>query len=426
MVLKPGSEAQARAVFERWELDFAVIGTLTDTGRMVLKKDGLLAADLPLKALVDAAPLYDRPYVSAPPRPPLEPHSYPDMPVGEGLRKLISNPALASKRWIWEQYDHMVMGDTIGRPGGDAAVVRVHGTQKALAMTTDCNPHYCAADPYAGGAQAVAEAWRNLSAVGAEPLACTNNLNFGNPQRPEIMGQLVGCIEGMADACRALAFPIVSGNVSLYNETNGEAILPTPVIGGIGLLADLEHRVDVALRRPTLALMLVGGDAEAPGWLGQSLFARLAMQRSGDAPPPVDLEAERRAGALVRRLIGDGRVTACHDVSDGGVIVCVVEMMLAGGQGASLNTPPSLGTGAGLLNGWLFGEDQGRYVVATGTPEQVQELAAAAGVAAQLIGVSGGDRLTVDGREIISTAELRVLNELWLPRYMGVAAGGGG
>ncbi|MEQ9200081.1 MAG: AIR synthase-related protein, partial [Rhodospirillales bacterium] len=222
--------------------------------------------------------------------------------------------------------------------------------------------------------------------------------------------------------CKALSFPIVSGNVSLYNETNDEAILPTPVIGGVGLLRNLERRVDIGLRQPTLALLLVGGDPEATGWLGQSLFARLIMQRDDDAPPPVDLIAERRTGDLIRRLINDGAVAACHDISEGGVITCIVEMMLAGGQGASITTPPTL-DGLPAINGWLFGEDQGRYIVATDAPHQVQEQAAAAAVAAQPIGVSGGDRLTVDGTEIISTAELRVLNEVWLPRYMGATGG---
>ncbi|MEZ5668779.1 MAG: phosphoribosylformylglycinamidine synthase subunit PurL [Alphaproteobacteria bacterium] len=425
IVLKPGREAEAQAIFARWELDFAVIGTLTDTGRLVLRKDGATAADLPLHPLVEAAPVYDRPFVEAEPRPPLEVDAAADLPLEEVLRTLVGSPDLSSRRWIWEQYDHMVMGDTVGRPGGDAAVVRVHGTVKALALTTDCNPHYCAGDPYGGAMQAVAEAWRNLCAVGAQPLAATNNLNFGNPQRPEIMGQIVGCIRGMAEACRTLDFPIVSGNVSLYNETNGEAILPTPVIGGVGLLADLHRRAEIALRRPSQSLLLVGGDLDAPGWLGQSLFARLVLKRDGNRPPPVNLMSERRAGTLVRRLIGEGMVGASHDVSDGGVLVAVVEMMLAGGQGASLNTPGHIGSGRAATNAWLFGEDQGRYVIATDSPGLVQEQAAAAGVAAQVIGISGGDRLTVDGRAIISTAELRVLNELWLPRYMGTAQQGG-
>src|SRR6185437_5434562 len=229
-------------IFRKWELDFAVIGEITDSGRMVLEWRGETVADIPLGPLADDAPLYDRPHVPTPPRPPLGPVAG-DSDIGEDLVRLMGSPDLASRRWIWEQYDHMVGADTVQRPGGDAAVVRVHGTDKALAITCDVTPRYCHADPVEGGKQAIAEAYRNLCAVGATPLATTDCMNFGNPQRPEIMGQFVGCIEGMAEACKALDFPIVSGNVSLYNETKNEdgtggAILPTPAIGGVGLLQD--------------------------------------------------------------------------------------------------------------------------------------------------------------------------------------------
>ncbi|MEE8270388.1 MAG: phosphoribosylformylglycinamidine synthase subunit PurL, partial [Alphaproteobacteria bacterium] len=411
MVLKPGAEAAARAIFEKWELDFAVIGRVTDTGRLVLRIGGATAADIPVRPLVGSAPDYDRPWVPSPARPAV---AAADAPLPDEPERVLSTmlacPDLASKRWIWEQYDSTVMADTIAGPGGDAAVVRVHGTAKALAITTDCTPRYCAADPRAGGAQAVAEAWRNLTAVGARPLAVTDNLNFGNPEKPAIMGQLVGCIEGIAAACRALDFPVVSGNVSLYNETDGQAILPTPVIGGVGLLDDAGGHAGLAFVAAGETILLVG---ETAGHLGASLYLREIHGREDGPPPPVDLGAERRNGDYVRRLIGDGRVTACHDVSDGGLYVAVAEMAMAGGLGADLTVPPDAD-----LAGWLFGEDQGRYVVTAADPEPVLSRAGQAGVAVAAVGRTGGDSLTLNRQNAISVAGMRQTNEGWLPNHM--------
>src|SRR4051794_4431719 len=319
MVLKPGREGEAEAIFRKWELDFAVIGEVTDTGHMVLEFNGETVADLPLDPLADEAPLYERPYAI-----PKAPEPLTDIPessdIAADLLKLMGSPALASRRWVWEQYDQSVGGDTVQRPGGDAAVVRVHGSKKALAITTDCTPRYCYADPYEGGKQAVAEAYRNLCAVGAKPLAITNCLNFGNPQRPEIMGQFVGCIEGIAEACRALDFPVVSGNVSLYNETKNEegsslAILPTPAIGGVGLLEDWEKSATVALQAEGEYLILIG---HSDSHVGQSLWLEVCHGRREGAPPPVNLAAERRAGECIRQLIADGLVTAASHFSGGG------------------------------------------------------------------------------------------------------------
>ncbi|MDJ0982353.1 MAG: phosphoribosylformylglycinamidine synthase subunit PurL, partial [Kiloniellales bacterium] len=251
MVLKPGREELAREIFRKWDLDFAVVGHLTDTGRMVIREAGAVVGELPIDPLAEASPEYDRPWTRTETRQRIEPAAVeaPLKPL-EALKRLLGSPDLASKRWVWEQYDHMVMADTLRRPGGDAAVVRVHGSRRGLAVTTDCTPRYCLADPFEGGKQAVAEAYRNLTAAGARPLAATNNLNFGNPERPEIMGQLVGAVQGMGEACRALDMPIVSGNVSLYNETQGQAILPTPVIGGLGVLEDCAKAPDIALKAP--------------------------------------------------------------------------------------------------------------------------------------------------------------------------------
>src|SRR5688572_23086735 len=294
MVLKPEKEKEAEAIFRKWGLDFAVVGETTDTKRFIVRHGGDVMADLPIKELGDEAPEYTRPYSEPKKLPVLDANSIPcPNPILKALAQLVGSPDLCSKRWIWEQYDHLILGNTVQRPGGDAAVVRVGDGPKALAMTTDVNPRYCEADPFEGGKQAVAEAWRNLTAVGATPLAVTDNLNFGNPERPEVMGQLVGCIRGIGEACRALDFPVVSGNVSLYNETNGVSILPTPTIGGVGVLADVSKHATIAFKAEGEAILLIG---ETQGWLGQSSYLATICGREEGAPPPVDLSVERRNG----------------------------------------------------------------------------------------------------------------------------------
>src|SRR5467141_2291467 len=373
MILRLGSEAEVAHIFAKWELDFAVIGRVTETGRLVLRTNGAIAADIPVEPLVNGGPVYERPWRRRDPEPEIDLASLPDRdPVG-CLQSLLASPTLASKRWIWEQYDHLVMGSTIKRPGGDAAVVRVSPDGKALALATDCTPRYCRADPVRGGAQAVAESWRNLVAVGAEPLAVTDNMNFGNPERPEIMGEFVGVIEGMREACLALDYPVVSGNVSFYNETNGSAILPTPVIGGVGLIADATEAVDLALKRAGDALILIG---ETAGHLGCSLYLREIEGSEAGPPPPVDLAAERRNGDFVRGEIHAGHIAACHDLSDGGLLVAIAEMAMAGGRGVYLEPLP-----ADLpRQAYLFGEDQARYLIETLDRDSVLEAARAAGV----------------------------------------------
>jgi len=418
MVLKPGREDDARKIFEKWELDFAVVGHLTDSGHMVLKHKGKIVADLPIDPLALASPEYDRPWVKTPTPAALDANDVPapNDPMA-ALETLIGTPALSSKRWIWEQYDHMVMGDTlgIGRPGGaDAALVRVHGTKKALAATSDCTPRYCKADPVEGGKQVVAEAWRNITATGATPLAITDNMNFGNPEKPEIMGQFVGCIDGMRDACNALDFPVVSGNVSLYNETNGQAILPTPTIGAVGLLEDHEKAVGIGFVNEGDAIVVIG---DTQGHLGQSLYLRELQNREDGPPPPVDLEIERRNGDLVRDLILSSLVSACHDIADGGLLVTAAEMAMGGGIGAEIDVAP----GSVPAHAWLFGEDQARYLVATADPDAVIAKAMAAGVSAAKIGVTGGDTLKLSSGESAALATLKNKNEGWLPDFMGAA-----
>ena len=416
MVLAPGREAEAEAIFRKWGLDFAIIGHTTDTLRFVVKHKGVVEADLPIKELGDEAPEYYRPHVDAAPRPVIAAGDVPDnVSLADALEQLIGSPDLCSKRWIWEQYDHLIQGNTVQKPGGDAAVVRVDEGPKALALTTDVTPRYCEADPFEGGKQAVAEAWRNLTAVGADPIAVTDNLNFGNPEKPDIMGQFIGCVKGIGAACEALDFPVVSGNVSLYNETNGQAILPTPTIGGVGLIPDLDATMTLAFKESGEPLYLVG---KTQGWLGASIYLDLVHGCEEGAPPPVDLVAEKRNGDFVRQLIRDGLVTAVHDVSDGGLLVAIAEMAMAGDMGATLDKPASIPAHA-----FWFGEDQARYVVTAvhGQGADLVRRAEAAGVPLLKLGKTGGDRLVLPGERSIFVETLRDRHESWLPIYMGAS-----
>jgi phosphoribosylformylglycinamidine synthase subunit PurL len=415
MVLKPGREAEAEAIFRKWGLDFAVIGRTTDTGRMIVRHKGAVEADLPVDKLANSAPLYQRPWVATvPPRVILPEWVTAPNSIFGALQTMMGSPHLCSRRWIWEQYDHMVMGDTVQRPGGDAAVVRVHGTIKGLAMTCDVTPRYVAADPRMGAKQAVAESWRNLIAVGADPLAITDNMNFGNPERPEIMGQFVGAIEGMREACEALKYPVVSGNVSLYNETNGIAIPPTPAIGGVGLIPELDKMASLALRAEGNLLVVIGRE---DGHLGQSLYQLILTGKVEGAPPPVDLADEIKAGNLVRTLIRESKVGAVHDVSDGGLLVAVAEMSLAGGIGVQLFPYE----GKLPAHAAWFGEDQGRYVVEA-SPELAEEIIERArllALPARVVGRVGGTALKLKGDALLTLGDLRAGHEAWLPHYMG-------
>ncbi len=416
MVLDPARRADAEAVFRKWGLDFAVIGRTTDTLRFVVRHGGALKADLPIKELGDQAPLYDRPHLPTPQRPILEAASIvPPMADRDALLALLATPDGCSKRWVWEQYDHLIGGNSVGRPGGDAALVRVGDGPKGLALTTDVTQRYCEADPREGGKQAVAEAWRNITATGALPRAVTDNLNFGNPEKPEVMGQLVGCIAGIGEACRALDFPIVSGNVSLYNESAGRGILPTPSIGAVGVIADVTLAATPALKRAGEAIFLFGRTA---GWLGQSLYLRDVCGREEGAPPPVDLGFERAVGDFVRALILAGRVSAVHDLADGGLAVALAEMALAGRLGATVTVPDGIPSHA-----WLFGEDQARYLVTAAETEAdaIQRGADVAGVACLRIGTTGGDALALGGEAPIPLADLRRAHEDWLPGFMAGA-----
>lgn len=358
MVLRPEKIDLAQQIFKKWELDCTVIGTLTDTKRLVISHKGKIEVDVPLSCLADTAPEYNRPWVPSPTRPVFSggEETLSHDTVLSMTNALLGHPNIQTKEWIWEQYDSTVMGDTLATPGGDAGIVRVHGTKKALAATTDCTPRYCYADPVLGGVLAVTQAYRNLSAVGAQPLAITNNLNFGNPEKPEIMGQLAGCVQGMGQACRALAFPVISGNVSLYNETDGRAILPTPVIGGVGILRDYTRHLSSFVKEAGFSLVLLG--SQGPGWLGCSLWQQVCTtDTTVYAPPPVDLVLEKHLSETIRTLAQNGLVSACHDVGEGGLLIALIEMLGHSGLGLTLTFP--------LTAGALFGEDMGRYILAT-------------------------------------------------------------
>ena len=416
MILKPEKEEMARKIFEKWELSFANIGKITDTGNIVLRMHGKVYADMPVAPISTDAPVLNRPYTKTPARPAVKLEKRDAKELGKDLRTLLSCPDLASKRWIWEQYDHMVMNDTVIRPGGDAGLVRVHGTNKALAVTTDCTPRYCHADPVEGGKQAVAESWRNLTCVGAKPLAITNCLNFGNPQKPEIMGQIVGALEGMREACIALDYPVVSGNVSLYNETasgaNVSAVQPTPAIGGVGILTDLTRRTGNHFTAAGQHILLIGTTA---GHMGASLYLREVLGREEGPPPTVDLVAESENGGFVRDCIQSGRIAACHDCSDGGLLVALAEMCLPKRIGAEIAFPEGVSPAS-----FSFGEDQARYLLAV-PAEHTQTLIEEAKerkIPTLLLGKTGGDALIVEGLLRESVAELHKLNESWLPDYM--------
>jgi len=420
MVLKPEKEKEAEAIFRKWGLDFAVVGETTDSKRFIVRYGGEEMANLPINELGDEAPEYNRPFVEPKKSPVLDPKSIPFAgSIGTALEKLIASPDLCSKRWVWEQYDHVILNNTLQRPGGDAAVIRIDDGPKALALTSDVTPRYCEADPFEGGKQAVAEAWRNLTAVGARPLAVTDNLNFGNPERPEIMGQFVYCVRGISEACKALDFPVVSGNVSLYNETQGRAVLPTPTIGGVGVLDDLAKMATLAFKAEGETILLIG---ETKGWLGQSAFLATVLGREEGAPPPMDLAIEKRNGDFVRKLIAAGSVTAVHDLSDGGLLVALAEMAMAGRIGARLDSPPA----AIPAHAFWFGEDQGRYV-ATAKPAEVPKItadAASAGVPMKVLGKTDRRQLTVPGCDPILVSSLHALHEGWLPGYMAAGTAG--
>ncbi|MCO6052132.1 phosphoribosylformylglycinamidine synthase subunit PurL [Mesorhizobium sp. RP14(2022)] len=416
MVLRPEKEEEAQAIFRKWGLDFAIVGKTTDDLRFRIIHQGVEVANLPIKELGDEAPEYDRPRIEPKKPVPLAADDVPQADIAESILKLLASPDQASRRWVYEQYDTMIGGNSLQRPGGDAGVVRVEGhPTKALAFSSDVTPRYCEADPFEGGKQAVAECWRNLTATGAEPLAATDNLNFGNPERPEIMGQFAAAIQGIGEACRELGFPIVSGNVSLYNETNGRGILPTPTIGGVGLIPDWSKMARIAFAAEGQTILHFGAPEGGAKHLGQSIYLRDIHGRADGAPPPVDLAHEKRVGDFMRTLIREGVATAVHDISDGGFALALAEMAMASGIGAKATLPDGVDPIP-----YLFGEDQGRYLltVVSTDADRILGEAKAAGILAEKIGETGGDVLVLGESASVSVKDLTAAHESWFPSYM--------
>ncbi|PJI42736.1 MAG: phosphoribosylformylglycinamidine synthase II [Rhizobium sp.] len=416
MVLEPSKEEVAKAIFVKWGLDFAIVGHTTDDLRFRIIHQGEEVANLPIKDLGDQAPEYDRPWVEPKTPAPLAENDVPQADVADALVKLVGSPNNSSRRWVYEQYDTLIQGNSLQLPGGDAGVVRVDThPKKALAFSSDVTPRYVEADPFEGGKQAVAECWRNITATGALPLAATDNLNFGNPEKPEIMGQLVFAIKGIGEACKALDFPIVSGNVSLYNETNGQAILPTPTIAGVGLLKDWAKMARIRFAAQGEALLLAGAPSGWGSHLGQSVYLRDIHGRTDGPAPHVDLAHEKKVGDFVRGLIEDGQATAVHDCSSGGLALAVAEMAMASGIGATVNALTDADPIA-----VFYGEDQGRYVltVTQDNVDAVQMRAEAAGVFCPWIGRTGGNNVVLGDARPVAIEELRSAHESWFPRYM--------
>ena len=412
IVLKEGKEKEAEKIFKKWDLDFSVIGKMTNSKNLVLHFNKEIVCDIPITSLADEAPKYNREWIST---------SLPeeinidkklnDLDIKDCLVKLLTHPNQSNKSWVWEQYDHMVMGDTIQKPGGDAAVVRVHGTNKAIAATVDCTPRYCFAHPHTGGMQAVCETYRNLSAVGAEPRAITNCLNFGNPEKKEIMGQIVEVIKGMSEACLALDYPVISGNVSLYNETNGVGIKPTPTIGGVGLIQDSNKSTTISIKATGNLLLIIG---ETKGHIHQSALCYDILHIKKGPPPTINLAEEKKNSFFIRDLINKKIAQSVHDISDGGIALTIAEMCMSGKIGANITT--------NLIDAerikFLFGEDQARYVIEVKSADydNIVKLAKEKEVSLHQIGSTKAENLTIDDMKI-TVEDMLTLNNKWFHNY---------
>ena len=412
IVLKEGKEKEAEKIFKKWDLDFSVIGKMTNSKNLVLHFNKEIVCDIPITSLADEAPKYNREWISTPlPEEINIDKKLNDLDIKDCLVKLLTHPNQSNKSWVWEQYDHMVMGDTIQKPGGDAAVVRVHGTNKAIAATVDCTPRYCFAHPHTGGMQAVCETYRNLTAVGAEPRAITNCLNFGNPEKKEIMGQLVEVIKGMSEACLALDYPVISGNVSLYNETNGIGIKPTPTIGGVGLIQDSNKSTTISIKATGNLLLIIG---ETKGHIHQSALCYDILHIKKGPPPTINLAEEKKNSFFVRDLINKKIALSVHDISDGGIALTIAEMCMSGKIGANITT--------NLIDAerikFLFGEDQARYVIEVKSADynNIVKLAKEKEVSLLQIGSTKAENLTIDDMKI-TVEDMLTLNNKWFHNY---------
>ena len=412
MIIEPKKEEIAKKIFEKWELDFSVIGTLNDSKRLVIKRNKEIKAEIDIDILEKGAPSYQRPYKII---------NMKDCNIKESdlskelpltiIKQLVYSPNLSSRKWVWEQYDYMVMTDTVLNPGGDAAIIRIHGTNKGLAITTDSTPRYCFANPYEGGKQAVAEAWRNLITVGSRPIAITDCLNFGNPEKEEIMGQFAAATQGMAHACEELDFPVVSGNVSLYNETNGKGINPTPVIGGVGVIDNLDIFSTHNFKREDDNIFIIG---KTSGSINQSIYATEILQNKNGCPPKVNLAEEKNNGKAIQKLIKNKIIDTSHDISDGGLLVALTEMALSGNIGFELLLEKEFSN-----HRFLFGEDQSRYIITLQDHkiDEAMSLLNEKRIQYHNLGKTKGVKLILNEEEI-SLKELKNLHESWFDNYL--------
>ena len=413
MILNTGKEEKAKKIFDKWNLDFSIIGKTTNTQKIILKFNDKTVADIPLEILSAKAPIYNRKSIKTKlPKKNNYKNEIKKIKISEVLKKIISHPNICNKKWIWEQYDHTVMGDTMQKPGGDSGVIRVHKTKKAIAMTVDSSADYCSAHPLSGGKQIVCESWRNLIAVGSKPLAITNCLNFGNPEKEKIMGEFVETIDGISQACKYLNYPVVSGNVSFYNETNDNSIKPTPVIGAIGLINNVENMVTTKLKKEKSLLIVIG---KTLGNLNQSIFSREILKKKSGPPPEINLFNEKNNGETLLELIQKKLVLSAHDVSTGGLLTALSEMCIAGNLGAMINSPKSLIN----LNEYFFGEDQGRYIVEVDKKnnDMVTEILNNNSVFFENIGNTQKEYLFLEDELNIHVDELRKLNNNWFEDY---------
>ncbi len=412
MVIQPNKEELARSIFKKWDLEFEIIGEVTDTKKLILHMDGEEQASIPINILVEDAPEYQRDYIVNDPSPLIsfESKDFEDKDILSDLLKMISHPNLCSRKWIWEQYDHMVMADTVVRPGSDAAVVRVHGTNKGIAISTDCSPTYCRHNPYEGGKHAVVETWRNIVASGAEPIAITDCMNFGNPEKPEIMGQFVECIRGMGDACSKLNYPVISGNVSLYNETNGEGIYPTPAIGGVGLIRDLSNTMTIDLKNEGNVLCLIG---ESNNHLGNSHYLSIIQNKEDGGTPSINLDDELKNGKFILDCVANKLLKSVHDVGEGGVLIAIAEMCISGMQGIKIDITKD------FLHGFFFGEDQARYLVEVSQNklEQIEVDASKSAVKIERIGEIGGTSISINSIGEIELSSLIDHHTKWFNEF---------
>jgi phosphoribosylformylglycinamidine synthase len=413
MVLKKGKEKEARKIFEKWGLDFAIIGQLTNSKKLELEFNKKNVCSIPIHSLGDNAPKYKRDFIT---------YSYPKainhdsdiekLDIKDSLIKILSHHNYSNKSWVWEQYDHMVMTDTIQKPGGDSAVVRYHGKNKGIAATVDCVPRYCKAHPKSGAMQAVCETWRNLISVGAQPIAITNCLNFGNPEKKEIMGQFVDSINGMKEACETLNYPVISGNVSLYNETNGVAIYPTPTIGGVGLLKNINNMMTFNFKNTESIIAVIG---ETSGHLSQSALIYDVIGDKEGPPPQINLKEEKKNGLFVSDLIKGKLVNAVHDISHGGIIVTLAEMCMASNIGAKIKVS---GSNSDKIK-YLFSEDQARYLIEISKKnlEKIKKTASTKNIKIDIIGNTQSEIFEVENDLKISVKELKTKNESWFKNY---------